>query len=269
MQIVLTGVWKEALEVFPELKKAVPAAMDKALYQEAQDLRKRMVRQFREQKPASGPPWAPLSPNTLKSRKAQGFGGKKILIRTGDLRNSIRIEKPGKGVVFVGVNRTAGYVKQGHKSQQKKASKQQAMSFRAIKPGKGMTKRMQLVNLGLVHEFGATVKITVTRAMQRYVFGVLGLGGGIGGAGSKGPGGRDSSGRFTKGKRKKGRGGFAVPSKSRRGGAGGFRVGAKITIKIPARPFVAPAVNAMTIQEYEMAIAVKVAILLKGKLGKP
>lgn len=247
-EIRLDGLWEEAIRTFDGIESKVAAAVKKAIMQEAQDLRKRIVMQFRQGAPIGGS-WKPLSSWTLASRRAQGFGGTKILVRTADLRNSINVQVSGDSI-FVGVSRTA---------QSKSAkTKTQAQSKAAAKPPHGRTrndggkdrrfkqkpeekggaagKQMALVNLGMIHEFGAEAKITVTRKMQRYVLGVLGKKHGGGGGG---------------------------------GGSGKFRVGATITIKIPARPFIAPAVEGF---DFERAIAVKVAVILAQKginLGKP
>lgn len=224
MQLTLTGLWAEAEKLFPDLKAQIPAAINKAMLGEAQDLRKRMVKQFADQQPVSGQ-WAPLSPMTLRARKVQGFKGNKILIRSADLRNSIQLQPNSPAAqIFVGVNRTV------------------------LARVTGGGKAMALVNIGLVHEFGATLTITVTRKMQRYLFGVL----------LKTKGGRDLSGRYLK----KG-------AKAGSGGSGRFKVGAKITIRIPARPFVGPAVEAKSPAEYEASVAARMAVLLRSKLGKP
>lgn len=236
MELRLSGLWDEAFRTFPELRRQVPAAINAAMAQEANELRKRIVRQFTEQKPIGGT-WKPLSALTLRSRRVQGFGGSKILIRTADLRNSVQVVKMGAGVFFVGVNRTAGAVKGGTRNQRRSASSRKAMSFRAVAPSAAKSKPLQLVNLGLVHEFGATVKVKVTAKMIRYFFGVL-----------------------LRGQRRGSGGG---------GGGGKFRVGATLTIRIPARPFMRPAVEAMTPAEYETAIAIKIAVILRGKLGQP
>lgn len=219
MEIVLDAVWKQAIETFPELERQIPKAIEKATLQEANDLRKRIVAQFREQRPAAGS-WAALSDLTIRARKVAGFGGTKILIRSSDLRNSIKVTPISNGVIFVGVHRTAGTSKGGN---------------------------LAIVNLGYIHEFGATVKVVVTRKMQRFLFGVL----------LKTKKGRNLRGRFSKGK---GGGG---------GGSGRFKVGATLTIKIPARPFIAPAVEAKSESEYERSIAERFAKLMAGKLGKP
>ncbi len=215
MELVLTGLWKEAAEAFPALRKDIPDALNKAVLQEAQDLRKRMVKQFQAQAPIGGT-WATLSPLTLNARKARGFGGTKILIASGDMRGSIAVQAVSSGVVFVGVSRSA--------------------------KGEGKGLAASLVNLGELHEFGKTIKIIVTRKMQRFLFGVL----------LKTKKGRDIRGKFVK----KGAGGGRVSS-------GKFKLGATLVIRIPARPFVGPAVNAMTPAEYEASIALRMSKILK------
>ena len=246
-EIRLDGLWEEAIRTFTGLEAKVAGAVKKAIMQEAQDLRKRIVLQFRSGHPIGGS-WKPLSSWTLASRKAQGFGGTKILVRTGDLRNSINVQTSGD-TIFVGVSRTA-QSKSGKKKTQatNKAAekphgrtrndggKDRRFKKKPEKSAGGGGKQLALVNLGEIHEFGAEAKVTVTRKMQRYVLGVLGKKHGGGGGG---------------------------------GGGGKFKIGAVITIKIPARPFIAPAVEGY---DFERAIAVKVAVILeKGKanLGKP
>ena len=209
------------MDLFPDLEAQVPKALSEAVNQEAADVRKRIVQQFREQHPVGGS-WASLSDLTIRARRVSGFGGSKILIRSSDLRNSIKVTKVSALEVFVGVHRTAGLTKGG---------------------------KLSLVNLGLIHEFGATVKITVTRKMQRFLFGVL----------LKTKNGRDLRGKFVKAGKSKGGG----------KGKGTFRVGATLTIKIPARPFMAPALEAKSQAEYEASIAQRFATRMAGKLGKP
>lgn len=220
MELVLTGLWAEAEAAFPDLKTKIPKAIEQALLQEAHDLRKRMVSQFRAQAPIGGT-WSPLSPMTLRARKLAGFGGTKILIRTSDLRNSIGVNPVSPGLVFVGVNRSA-------------------------KSDKNKGAMADLVNLGELHEFGKVIKIKVTRKMQRFMFGVM----------LKTGKGRDLRGKFAKG-------GTKHVSK------GNFKLGATIVIRIPARPFIGPAVNAMTPEQYEASIAERMAKLLNGKVGRP
>jgi len=81
------------------------AAFDKALLQEAQFLRTKIVEGIREQAPG-GQAFTPLAPTTLAIRQFRGFHGTKALLVHGDLRNSITVTKDGDRV-FVGVLRTA------------------------------------------------------------------------------------------------------------------------------------------------------------------
>ena len=81
------------------------AAIDKAMLQEGQFLRTKIVEGIREQAPG-GRAFAPLAPTTLAIRRFRGFGGTKALIAGGDLRNSITVTREGDQV-FVGVHRTA------------------------------------------------------------------------------------------------------------------------------------------------------------------
>lgn len=228
--IELDGMWDEATKLFVGLDQRVASAIKTAMMQEAQDLRKRIVMQFSRQAPISGQ-WPPLAKTTLSARKSQGFGGTKILIRSADLRNSITIVKQGGYTIFVGVPRSSAKASGGaqHKSQGKKTGKK-AGSFKAISLEALQKKQITLVNLGAVHEFGATIRIRVTRKMQMFLFGVLMKGKGGGG-----------------------------------GGGGKFKLGATITIRIPPRPFIGPAVDGY---DFELAIAVKFSILMQGDLGK-
>lgn len=229
MEIRLDHMWAEAQRLFPQIASKIPGALDRAVYAEAQDLRKIMIQQFRDQKPATGPAWKPLSDFTLDARKAQGLGGNKILIRSADLRNSVSIERRGVASVFVGVNRSA------------------------IAKGKGGA-GMGMVNLGYIHELGAVAKITVTRKMQRFFFGVI-----MRQRRKRIKAGRDAGGRFVpKGQK--------APSYQ---GGGTFKVGATIVIRIPARPFIGPAIAYKSEAEYVASIATRFAENMQGLLGKP
>ena len=81
------------------------AAFDKALLQEAQFLRTKIVEGIREQAPGRRA-FTPLAATTLAIRQFRGFRGTKALIVQGDLRNSITVVKDGDRV-FVGVLKTA------------------------------------------------------------------------------------------------------------------------------------------------------------------
>lgn len=170
------------------------------LRREGLDVVKRVRNAFNS---GGNPKWAPLSEATLRMRKAMGFKGNKILIRTADLRNSVALHDGSSGgefSLFVGVNRSAAH--------------------------SGGT---AAVNIAVVHEFGATINITVTRKMQRFLFMMMG---------KQAKSGRDHRGKFLTKAQK-------AASKNR-GGSGKFRVGAKLTIRIPARPFMGPEIKRYT-----------------------
>jgi phage gpG-like protein len=85
--------------------KRLEVAIDKALLQEGQFLRGKVVEGIREQAPG-GRAFAPLAPTTLAIRKFRGFAGTKALLVRGDLRNSITVTKVGDQVL-VGILRSA------------------------------------------------------------------------------------------------------------------------------------------------------------------
>src|SRR5262249_40801069 len=85
--------------------KRMQAAFDKALLQEAQFLRTKIVEGIREQAPG-GRAFVPLAPTTLAIRQFRGFHGTKALLVHGDLRTSITVTRDGDRVV-IGVLPTA------------------------------------------------------------------------------------------------------------------------------------------------------------------
>lgn len=99
------GPWSQVGKLLAAAPRRMQAAFDKALLQEAQFLRTKIVEGIREQAPG-GRAFAPLAPTTLAIRQFRGFRGTKALIVQGDLRNSITVVKDGDRV-FVGVLRTA------------------------------------------------------------------------------------------------------------------------------------------------------------------
>jgi len=99
------GPWSQAGKLLAAAPKRMQAAFDKALLQEAQFLRTKIVEGIREQAPG-GRAFTPLAPTTLAIRQFRGFHGTKALLVHGDLRNSITVTKDGDQV-FVGVLRTA------------------------------------------------------------------------------------------------------------------------------------------------------------------
>jgi phage gpG-like protein len=99
------GPWSRVGKLLAAAPKRMQAAFDKALLQEAQFLRTKIVEGIREQAPG-GRAFAPLAPTTLAIRRFRGFHGTKALLVQGDLRNSITVTK-NDDQVFVGVLRTA------------------------------------------------------------------------------------------------------------------------------------------------------------------
>jgi hypothetical protein len=99
------GAWSEVGRLLATAPRRVHAAVDKAILQEAQFLRTKIVEGIREQAPG-GRAFAPLAPTTLAIRRFRGFSGTKALIVHGDLRNAVTVVKDGDRA-FVGVLRTA------------------------------------------------------------------------------------------------------------------------------------------------------------------
>jgi len=222
-RISLEGDWRKAQRILNSFRggRRLNRAVDRAVLQEAQEFRRDVVQGIRQQAPG-GRRFRPLSRLTIALRKAKrGSSSSKALIDTGNMRNSIRIIR-SSGAVFVGISRNA-----------------------RTRDGKSM------VSIALVHENGATIRITVTRKMQQFFFAMLAKAGmppGPSGAGGSRVGSRVS-----------------VVGVSR----GGFSVGAVLVIRIPARPFFAPVVQ----QKFGNPAAVRtrvlrrVALNLAGDLG--
>ena len=81
--------------------------MQAAIVQEAHFLRKKIVEEFQKGAPADGGQWAPHSPMTLAIRSLTGNRKSKLLIQSGDLRNSVGVVALPDGGAFVGVKRSA------------------------------------------------------------------------------------------------------------------------------------------------------------------
>jgi len=105
MEVKKVGPWTKVGKLLAAAPRRMQAAFDKALWQEGQFLRTKIVEGIREQAPG-GRAFAPLAPTTLAIRKFRGFRGTKALIVQGDLRNSITVMRDGDRVL-VGVFRTA------------------------------------------------------------------------------------------------------------------------------------------------------------------
>jgi len=105
LKVTKIGAWTRVGQLLATAPRRVQGAVDKAMLQEGQFLRTKIVEGIREQAPG-GRAFAPLAPTTLAIRQFRGFRGTKALLVQGDLRNSITVVKDGDRVL-VGVLRTA------------------------------------------------------------------------------------------------------------------------------------------------------------------
>jgi hypothetical protein len=142
VQVIRTGDWAKARDVFRTMEVDVGQAGKRAILQEAHFLRQKMLQGIRDQAPG-GKRFKPLSKLTLAARRLAGFRGTKALMVHGDLRNSINVHHgsaASAGAVFIGILRTA-------------------------RSSKGKS----LINIAEVHEWGATVVLRVTPKMRRFL----------------------------------------------------------------------------------------------------
>jgi hypothetical protein len=105
IDVAKSGPWSRVGKLLAAAPRRMQAAFDKALLQEAQFLRTKIVEGIREQAPG-GRAFASLAPTTLAIRQFRGFRGTKALLVQADLRNSITVVKEGDRVL-VGVLRMA------------------------------------------------------------------------------------------------------------------------------------------------------------------
>lgn len=105
LKVTKIGDWTRVGQLLAKAPARIQAAVDKAMLQEGQFLRTKIVEGLREQAPG-GRAFAPLAPTTLAIRKFRGFKGTKALLVHGDLRNAITVVREGDRVL-VGVLRTA------------------------------------------------------------------------------------------------------------------------------------------------------------------
>ena len=105
LDVTKIGPWSKVGKLLEAAPRRMKAAFDRALLQEAQFLRTKIVEGIREQAPG-GRAFAPLAPTTIAIRQFRGFRGTKALLVQADLRNSITVVKDGDRVL-VGVLRTA------------------------------------------------------------------------------------------------------------------------------------------------------------------
>lgn len=131
--------WPKAETIVMTMAPEFRGVVNIAVRQEAQFLRKKIVQNITSGGNKAGAPFAPLSPNTIVSRRFRNRPVGKVLIDQADLRNSITVHVNGDEA-FVGVHRTA----------------------------RGKDGRY-LSSVAKVHEFGQTIAIPVTRAMLRFL----------------------------------------------------------------------------------------------------
>jgi hypothetical protein len=143
MSVTRTGDWALAKRLLTAAPAKLKVAVNTALRQEAQLLRKEIVQGITKQAPG-GEAFKPLSPFTLAARELKGRGGTKALMVRGDLRNAIAAIVQGDEA-FVGVPRKA-----------------------RGKDGESV------VDVAQVQEFGTgPIVIPMTEAMRRFLFALL------------------------------------------------------------------------------------------------
>ena len=143
LKIRLSGDWKAAINDVTKAQARLNLAIDRAVMQEAHDVRKQIIEGIRKQAPA-GQRFVALSKLALAIRRARGFRGSKALIRTGALVNSIAVKRVAKGKYFVGVLR-------GRKSRDGTA----------------------MMHIASVQERGSTHVVRVTPKMRRFLMAML------------------------------------------------------------------------------------------------
>lgn len=106
MTVKLTGDWAGLSRKLMTMSSPAiwHAAVSKAMGREAHRMRSLFITNFNRQH-SGKKAWKKLARKTIALRRAQGFRGKKALMRTGDLRNSIKVVAEGTDW-FVGVHRT-------------------------------------------------------------------------------------------------------------------------------------------------------------------
>ena len=156
---MMSGDWRRARALLAAGPAQLKSAVALSLRQEAEALRREVVRGLTRQAPG-GSALKPPAETTLAARRLKGFGGSKSLMVRGDLRNSVIVKLRGDEA-FVGIPRAA------------RAQDGQS-----------------LIKIAEVQEFGsAPIIIPLTDAMRRFVFAVLREAGEPVGSGGDGGGG--------------------------------------------------------------------------------
>lgn len=160
IRITPHGDWDRVAVLLATTPYKLRRALDRAVLQEAQFFRAKVVEGFRTQAPG-GVPFKPLSPITLAMRRARGFSGTKALMVRGDLRNSISVMS--------------------------RATYDGAEAWVGVKKNARNATGVSLHNIAMVHEFGSRpIVIRVTPKMKAFFFAAMARAGGTGGAGGAG-----------------------------------------------------------------------------------
>ncbi len=107
VKVRVSPEWKEAIRILGDAAPRFKSAAYKATLQEAQEFRGHVIKNFTTGGAHADKPFKPLSAATMIIRRFRGFGGSKILMVSGTLRNSVVLVNKG-GVIFVGVKRASG-----------------------------------------------------------------------------------------------------------------------------------------------------------------
>jgi hypothetical protein len=142
LKVSLKGDWAKASKALKNPAR-LNDAIKYAVRLEAEYVRQQIIKGLDDQAPA-GQRFVSLSQLTRVFRQARGFSGKKALIVSAGLRNSVTVKKVGRLGLWVGVNRSAR-TKDGH----------------------------SLANVANLQENGGVIVIRVTPKMRRYVMMVL------------------------------------------------------------------------------------------------
>jgi hypothetical protein len=157
-EAALTGDWSRATRVLAVMSQRMRDSQVKALREEAQAVRLKIIDGINGQAPA-GRPLKPLSPYTLAMRQFVGIKGDKTLIERGDLLRCIEVHDHGRDSVCVGVP-------------------EHAMN----------SEGRSLVRIATINEYGADYFLRLTDRMRKYlamVFRKAGMPDSGGGTGTK------------------------------------------------------------------------------------
>ena len=203
--LVKTGDWSKTRQTFFANATQLDHAIRKAMKQEGQFLRKKLVQGIRKQAPG-GRQFKKLAKTTVATRRFRRFRGTKALIRTGGqgLIGSISVLQK-KDFVFIGVQRT-------------------------VRADDGRL----LADIMRLNEFGSKpIVIKITPKMRRFLFAAF------------------------------------KAHRATRGVKGNMALGV-IVVRIPARPVFGPVfkrhAKPRVLRDRVMN---RVAIIMKGKLGRP